>query len=95
MRKRYVHIGFNYEDATAPIDELEKTFNKAVDWLRYDAHCWILYTGLELDVWRDRIRNTKGITENTGFVLTEFNAERTSGWVEEWIWDWLTKKRDP
>ncbi len=93
-RKRFVHIGFNFEGQTPPITELEKTFNRAIDWLRYDSTGWILYTALPLDTWRDRIRNTPGIAQNVGFLLTEFEDSASySGYMQNWIWDWLSKDR--
>jgi hypothetical protein len=89
--KRFVHVGFNFESGNPPLDALEKTFNKAVDWIRYSYQGWILYTGLELDVWRDRIRNTPGIKDVDGLFLTEFS--NYSGYMQEEIWEWLAKKR--
>ncbi len=93
MKARFVHIGFNFEGETPPINALEKVFNSALDWLRYDEHCWILYTTTELDIWRDRIRQTEGITTSMGFLLVEFDRSNQSGYMYKWVWDWLNKPR--
>jgi hypothetical protein len=87
--KRFVHIGFNFEGGDPPVLEMEKTFNKAGDWIRYDAHCWILYTALDLNVWRDRIRKIPGM-EEASFMLVEF--DKSAGWMEKWIWEWIEER---
>ncbi len=90
--KRFVQVGFNFDDAVPPIKQLEATFNKASDWIRFGAQCWVLYTGLELDEWRDRINKTKGIGDkDVGFLLVEF--DNFSGYMTDSEWKWLNKKR--
>jgi hypothetical protein len=91
--KRFVHVGFNCGDTPPPIDELEKTFAHAKDWLRYSHVSWILYTSLELDDWRDRIRNTNGIKTTDSFFLVEFQRDGYSGYMHESAWKWLNKDR--
>ena len=88
---RLVHIGFNFEDTDPPIEELEKTLGKTKDWLRYGYQGWIIYTGLELDELRDRIRNTAGLDNTVSFFLTEFKYY--SGYMPDWVWKWLQKDR--
>ena len=91
MKFRFVHVGFDFTTASPPIAALEATFKKARDWLRYDSHCWILYTSTDLDTWRDRIKNTTGIVNEDSFFLCEFTE--TSGYMNEWVWKWLAKDR--
>jgi hypothetical protein len=98
---RFVHIGFS---SAPPVKELEDIFNSALDWLRYDNRCWILYTTTELDEWRDRIKKVlddvnglqpptapkpKGVT----FLLFEINVDTRSGYATEFVWEWLSKAR--
>ena len=92
-KKRFVHVGFKFEDDNPPVDALKETFNKAVDWIRYEPHSWILYTGLDLDVWRGRIRNTPGIEKVDSFFLAEFS--NYSGYMRDSVWTWLHKEREP
>ncbi len=91
--KRLVHVGFNFENVETPIKQLEATFNKASDWLRYGGQNWIIYTGLELDEWRDRINKVKGIGDkDVSFLLIEF-GDYFSGYLTNSEWKWLNKKR--
>lgn len=89
--KRFVHVGFNFEDTTPPIKQLEATFDKAKDWIRYGNQCWILYTALDLDEWRDRIRRTKGLKDTVSFLVVEFDYH--SGYMSDFEWKWLQKDR--
>jgi hypothetical protein len=89
---RFVHIGFNFT-GTPPIDALAEKFKAALDWLRYDYSCWLLYTNTELDIWRDRIRGTPGVQKEDSFFLCEFDPKGYSGYMHQWAWDWLKKDR--
>jgi hypothetical protein len=93
MAKRFVHIGFQFDDNDPPVEALQQTFSKAADWCRYGLHSWILYTGLSLDEWRDRIRNTPGVEDADAFLLSEFSTY--SGYQQDWVWKWLGKQRKP
>ncbi len=101
---RFVHIGFNLQDQAPSNKDLEGIFNTAIDWLRYDSHCWILYTTTELDTWRDRIRKVfdakaeailpgEPKPKTPTFLLFEIDVNERSGWAYQWIWDWLSKNR--
>ena len=69
-------------------------FDKAADWIRYDAQGWVLYTSIDLDVWRDRVRKVPGVNEDTSFFLVVFNRDETSGYMTQSFWDWLSKHRE-
>jgi hypothetical protein len=89
---RFVHVGLSF-DKEPPEAELEGLFSKAKDWVRYDMHCWILYTSTELDTWRDRIRKLPSIKETDAFFLCEFGPGEYSGYQHKMVWDWLGKAR--
>jgi hypothetical protein len=89
---RFVHVGFSFAEAP-PVTELEKLFSKALDWVRYDAHCWILYSNTELETWRDRIRNLPSIKGSDSFFLCEFDRGGYSGYQHKLVWDFLNKAR--
>jgi hypothetical protein len=93
VKARFVHVGFNVHGPAVPVAELKKVFSTALDWLRYDPHCWILYTTTDLDIWRDRIRNVPGIKPSDGFFLCEININVRSGYLGKFAWDWLRKDR--
>ena len=87
MTARFVHVGIA---STVPtVEALEKTFNKALDWVRYSSNCWILYTATGLDTWRDLIRNTPGVKSENSFFLCEFT--QYSGYQQRVVWDFLRK----
>lgn len=89
---RFIHVGLNFS-GTPNVEEIEKSFSLALDWVRYDIHCWILYSNTELDIWRDRIRNLSCITANDSFFLCEFERSRYSGYQQKMVWDFLNKVR--
>jgi hypothetical protein len=89
---RFIHVGFNFT-GVAPIAELEKVFGSSIDWLRYENHCWLLYSTTELSIWRDRIHNCPGILPADSFFLSEFSESSYTGYMHKWVWDWLSKSR--
>lgn len=88
---RFIHIGFKFSGVVPPMADLEKVFNLALDWIRFDTHCWIVYSNTELDTWRDRIRNIDSIGASDAFFLTEFNSY--SGYQTKDVWEFLQKAR--
>ena len=86
----FVHIGFTF-NGPAPIEALERTFSKALDWMRYSQDCWILYTTTDSVTWRDRIHKTAGVSSDVAFFLVEFTGGE--GYMHQWAWDWLNKAR--
>lgn len=90
---RFVHVGI-HTTREVPVASLEKLFSTALDWIRYDPHCWILYSNSELSVWRDHIR--KRLAQGDHFFLCEFEAipgSAYAGWMKPEIWEWLKKDR--
>jgi hypothetical protein len=87
---KFLHVCFSFT-GPAPTEELQKVFDKAVDWVRYDHHGWILYTTTGVTVWRDRIRNTPGLRQTDSFFICDF--DNYSGYMHDFVWDWLHKDR--
>lgn len=85
--KRWVHISFSWPGETNT-ERFEAVFSKAKYWMRYSRNCWMIYTGVDLDTWRDRVRNIPGMEKQNIFLL-EFDAEDVSGYLSEWIWEKL------
>jgi hypothetical protein len=91
---RFVHVGF-YFTGPVPVEKIQEVFSTALDWLRYDVHCWMLYSTTELNVWRDRLRNVPEISTGE-FFLCEFDATPDhgyAGWMKKNVWDWINKSR--
>ena len=92
---RFVHVGLHY-NGPVPIQKLEETFNKARDWFRYDTHCWVLYTSVDLNTWRERLRTIDELKSGGFFFLCEFAPKSGSGYagfMGQDFWDWLQKDR--
>lgn len=89
---RFVHIGLSFSGA-APVAELENVFNLALDWVRYDTHCWILYSNTELDTWRDRIKKIAAVSTSFLCEFERVSGTKYSGYQREAVWNFLNKAR--
>ena len=90
---RFVHVGF-HPTGPVPVKKIEGVFSSATDWLRYDPHCWIMYTSTALSVWRDRLHKVPEIMAGE-FFLCEFDAHNASafdGYMDQSTWDWINKR---
>jgi hypothetical protein len=87
---RWVHISFSWPTG-GTTDQFEAVFKKSKDWLRYSRNCWLIYTALDEQVWRDRIRAVPGMDEQNIF-LYEVDPTRAEGFLSEWIWKKLHSK---
>jgi hypothetical protein len=90
-KKRFLHVSFTaYPEM--PLDKLEKVFSKAADWARYASNCWIIYTALDADTWRDRVHAISEFENGYVFVI-EMDPTLSTGYLPQWMWDWLSKDR--
>ncbi len=91
---RFVHVGIHC-GGPVPVERLEKRFETAIDWVRYDPSCWILYTTTELNTWRERIKDIIG--PGNYVFLCVFDAteagETYAGFMKKSVWDWLSQHR--
>jgi len=90
MSKQYIHISFNWSGKTKA-KELEPTFNSALDWIRYAPNCWIVWTSSDADKWFSRLKPHLGPQDN--MLICQIDPDDCQGWLEQWVWDWLNKKR--
>lgn len=89
---RFVHIGLSFT-GEVPLAELETAFNLALDWIRYDQHCWILYTNTELDIWRDRIKKISAVSTSFLCEFENHPSSNYSGYQRAAVWEFLNKSR--
>jgi hypothetical protein len=82
--KRWILVTFSWP-VGADSAQFEAVFNKAKDWAKYSRNCWLLYTALEVDVWRDRTRKLPGMDKQNILVL-EIDPDDISGYLPEWMW---------
>lgn len=91
-RARFVHVSFYWSRGTPKTTELEDpVFSVAIDWIRYNSNCWILYTTTGPEWWYERIRHYMNTSDRV--FICEISVSETAGWQEQWIWDWLSKPR--
>jgi hypothetical protein len=90
-RFRFLHVSLTKPEKVT-VDRLAETFNGARDWARYSQGNWIVYTNRSVDYWRDRIHGIPGM-ENQNIFVCEFDQNNSSGYLPQWLWEWLNKER--
>lgn len=90
MSERFVHVGFMFP-GVPKIRDLEPSFYRIGDWVRYSQTCWIVWTGLET---YEILRILLGAidAQDNVFVAT-ISATDFMGKFPPWIWDWIRTKR--
>lgn len=73
------------------LDDIQKEMNLAVDWLRYDSKCWIVYTTSDARKWYSRLE--KFVTPGGHILVCKVNIDDYYGLMGKGVWDWLKKKR--
>jgi hypothetical protein len=92
-RARFLHIGFQYHGVIDPAS-LTKTFDLAVDWMRYAPNCWLVYTTSEPATWYDRLfKVLPEPKKQHSIFIVEINIAQRSGQLNNEAWDWLQKSR--
>ena len=92
MTFRFVHLGVNFGNIpwTQFVDgQMPRV---AVDWIRYSATDWIMWTDKPLYQLTHELRSL--VSAHDQFVLFEFAAHAKDGWHQQWVWDWLNVARD-
>jgi|ERR1700733_13979375 hypothetical protein len=91
--KRWIHVSFSWPSGANP-EQVESLFNKATDWVKYSRNCWLLYTGLDLEVWAKRVRALPGMEKQNVFVMEVDDPHTAEGFLPDWIWDKLYEYDD-
>ncbi len=89
---KYLHVAFRRVFGGPSKEELEKTFNQALDWLRYAPNCWILYTRRTPQQWYAALQPLLE-DKPSSILIVEVNPAVRSGTMPKMVWDWLKKKR--
>jgi hypothetical protein len=88
--KRWIHVSFAWP-AGGEAETFEAVFDKAVDWFKYSRNCYFIYTGKDIDDWRERVSNIRGM-QGKNVVVLEIDVEGLSGYLPEWMWKRLRDK---
>jgi hypothetical protein len=64
--------------------------SEALDWLRFNALSYILWTPSECEIIVRKTRRVPGM-QNFFVFATELNFNASFGFLPPWVWDWLNK----
>lgn len=88
---QFLHITFSFSGA-AKVNELVPAFNKALDWARYAPNCWIVWTTSSAEEWYTRLK--PNLTDDDLMFISALDLHQPySGWLPQWVWDWLSRER--
>jgi hypothetical protein len=72
-------------------EHVEKKMNLSLDWIRYDANCYVTYSTSDIEKWMVRL---KPLVEPGGrLFISELNINNRNGWMTKDFWNWLKKER--
>jgi hypothetical protein len=70
-------------------EQVEEKLNKALDWFRYYANVYVVYTTSDVDTWMKRL---KELAEPDGSLfICKLDVKTRNGWMTTDFWDWLQK----
>jgi hypothetical protein len=87
---RLLHITLNLFRAVEE-EELEKTFNKAIDYAHYAPNCWLVLTSSNVERWQGRLMPLLG--DNDTLLICEVQPASIHGWIQNWIIEWIVKSK--
>ncbi len=77
--------------ADVTMAQVEAKMNLAVDWFRYDANNWIVYTTSSAKTWYARFR--KYIEPGGHLFVCQLDTTDYWGFMPRTLWTWLRKSR--
>jgi hypothetical protein len=86
MANTFLHIGFRFR-SDPDLEELEKTFDNALDWYRYAPNCWVVWTSSSPERWYSRLK--KHLEKGDRVFISELNIAERSGWMPSGFWEFL------
>jgi hypothetical protein len=90
MNPRFLHIYVKPNDGVTSA-QVEEKLNKALDWYRYDANLFIVYSSSDLSMWKTRLKPVAG---GSGYYFVcEIDVSKRVGWMPKSLWEWLRKDR--
>lgn len=92
MRGQFLLVSFNWK-TKIKITSLEPIFNEhALDWARYAANNWIVWTDESANAWFHRL--VPQLEGNDTLFICRLDIGEMAGHMPSWIWPWLTEPRD-
>jgi hypothetical protein len=87
---KFLHIGFNFR-IEPDLEELEETFDLALDWYRYAPNCWVVWTSSSPEKWYSRLQKHVDRRKKSGdtVFICELNIDERSGWMPHGFWEFV------
>jgi hypothetical protein len=86
MANRFLQVSFNFK-IDPDLDDLEDTFDKALDWYRHSINSWVVWTSGAPEKWYSRLK--KHLEDGDTVFICELNIEERSGWMPRRFWDFI------
>lgn len=86
MARHFLHVGFDFAEEPN-LEELEKTFDKGLDWYRYSSNCWLVWTSSSPDRWYTRLK--KHLKSGDIVFICEVRIDERSGWMPKKFWNFV------
>jgi hypothetical protein len=91
---RFLHISFHWANADKD-DKVQPILNSALDWARYAPHCWVLWSGRDVDEWLKYLKPQ--LAPNDHVFIWQIDLTNPgityTGWADKWFWEWVQKPR--
>jgi hypothetical protein len=91
MASRFLHIGFSFVSAP-DLEELEGSFDRALDWYRYATNCWVVWTSSSPETWYTRLK--KHLAEGDRVFICELHESERSGWMPRRFWEFMKSHQE-
>ena len=89
----FLHVGFNFV-AVPQIISMEPWIQSvADDWVRYAGNNWIIWTNRAPQEVSAQLG--RAIGPNDLLFVTRITTADSSGYLPQWIWDWINQPRPP
>lgn len=72
-------------------EALKEKINLALDWVQIVPGVFIVESTSDLEKWYGRL---KPILKDNDFFLIKITLDGYTGWLHQWVWDWIKEKQD-
>jgi hypothetical protein len=69
---------------------IEKKFDLALDWFRFNSTCWIVYSSKDAETWYSRLKEF--VNPGGKLFVCRLDPSDRQGWLPKPFWDWLKEK---
>jgi hypothetical protein len=84
------YLEYNARPTPPSPEDLEPTFSKAIDWIRYAPNCWIVWTSTSPEKWYARLKPF--LRGKDHVFICKLDISVRYGYLPKWIWGWIKEK---